>query len=627
MMLFDSLKSFVGGLGTAKDKSASLGFDLQLLDQTTLSAMHRSDWLSRKIVDIIPNDMTREWRDWQAKPKQIEEIEEFEASTLINVQIKVNSALQRARLYGGAAIFLGMKDGRPQEELDIERVEKGDLQYLHVLNRYDVTPGEIERDVTSIYYGQPKHYDVRGSNGSTAQVHPSRMIRFIGAPILDETVAAADGWGDSVLQVIYDAVRNAASAQGHVAGLIPEAKTDVIYIPGLSDFLKDKGNEKLLTDRFAYASTMKSMFNMMLLEGNGANGDTAAGEKWEQKQINFAQLPELMRQFLQIASGAADIPVTRLLGESPSGLNATGKSDLQNYYDNIAARQRTEMQPALHRLDEVLIRSALGERDPDIHYAWAALWGLSDKEKADIFKIKADAARAIAGSNGQFPLMPVEALSDSLVNAFVEDGSLPGLEAAIKKYGTLAENGPDEDDVEPATTPAANANEPAADRRRAANDAQPRTLYVRRDVLNAVDIIAWAKEQGFETTLPADDMHVTIAFSRTAIDWMKVGESWAFGDGKGTLTVNPGGPRMMEKFGRANVLLFSSSELAWRHMAIREAGASWDHPEYQPHITISYAAPAGLDLAKVEPYRGKIDLGPEIFAEVKEDWRDRIYEE
>jgi len=465
MMLIDSLRSFVSGLGTPKDKVTSQAFALRQISDAELSAMHRSDWLARKIVDIIPNDMTREWRDWQAKGGQIEAIERVEKSPLINVQIKVNLALQKARLHGGAAIFLGMRDGRPEEELDIERVGRGDLVYLHVLSRYEITTGEIIRDVTSELYGQPSYYQVNGGSGSTVKVHPSRIIPFIGAPILDDRLVAETFWGDSVLQIVYDAVQNAASAQAHVAALIPEAKTDVIYIPGLSDFLRDKSNEKLLTERFAYANTMKSMFNMMLLEGNGANGDTAAGEKWEQKQINFAQLPELMRQFLQIASGAADIPVTRLLGDAPHGLNASADGEIRAYYDNIAARQRTELSPALQRLDEVLIRSATGSRDEAIYYEWGALWGLSDKEKADIFKTKADAARAIAGSNGQSPLMPVEALSDALVNAFVEDGSLPGLEAAIDKYGTLAENEPDEEEIEAAAIATANANELSSVRR------------------------------------------------------------------------------------------------------------------------------------------------------------------
>ncbi len=80
----------------------------------------------------------------------------------------------------------------------------------------------------------------------------------------------------------------------------------------------------------------------------------------------------------------------------------------------------------------------------------------------------------------------------------------------------------------------------------------------------------------------------------------------------------------MERFGEATVLLFSASELRWRHDEIERAGASWDHPEYQPHITISYGFKG--DLSKVEPYQGPIVLGPELFAEVKEDWTEGLKE-
>jgi hypothetical protein len=162
--------------------------------------------------------------------------------------------------------------------------------------------------------------------------------------------------------------------------------------------------------------------------------------------------------------------------------------------------------------------------------------------------------------------------------------------------------------------------------RMAANDATPRPLYVSRKLLNAGDVIAWAKAQGFETTLPAADLHVTVAFSRAPVDWMKAGESWS-GDGKGNLTVQAGGPRMVEALGDkgAVVLLFASHDLDWRHRALREAGASWDWAEYQPHVTLSYRAGA-VDLAAVEPYRGPLVFGPEIFEALDDDWAGKVKE-
>lgn len=109
---------------------------------------------------------------------------------------------------------------------------------------------------------------------------------------------------------------------------------------------------------------------------------------------------------------------------------------------------------------------------------------------------------------------------------------------------------------------------------------------------------------------------------------MKVGETWG-SDKDGKLMVAPGGARLVEPLGDkgAVVLLFNSSELAWRHEAIkRDADASWDFPTYQPHVTITYAG-GELDLSKVEPYRGKLVFGPELFSEVDEDWSSKLSEE
>jgi hypothetical protein len=401
-------------------------------------------------------------------------------------------------------------------------------------------------------------------------------------------------------------VQNAASAQAHIAALIPESKLDVIYIPGLSKYAETAAGQLTLTNRFTYANATKSMFNMLLLDGTGTTGPDSGGEKWEQKQINFAQLPELMQQFLKVAAGAADITLIRLLQDAPSGLGSNGDSALHSYYDNIGARQRNELTHAMSILDEVIIRSALGARDPAIYYDWAPLWSITEKERAEIFKMKAEAAKSLVD------LMPIEALSDAIVNRLIEDGDLPGLEAAMEEYGTLAEQEPSlEEERAAIEVEQLKKYPPGKPQPGVAKDAAPRTLYVRRDVINKAEITRWAQEQGFTDIVP--DMHVTIAHSKTPVDWFKVGTSWS-----PRLEIPAGGPRQMERFGEDGkyiALLITASELVWRHREITEAGATWDWPEYQPHISIQVGG--DIDLSKVQAYQGKIVLGPEIFEEVK----------
>lgn len=603
----DGLANMVAGLGTERDKAAATYYTEPMLDEQQLVNAYRGSWMARKIVDIPAMDSCRAWRAWQAKATQIEVLEAEEKR--LNVKGKVLEARKKARLFGGAAIYIDLGDD-PSQPMDLNRVKKGGIRFLTVMTRRQLVPSEMDTDPLSEFYGQPKSYTI--ASGSTGQVyiHPSRLVIFCGAELPDRDYATSAGhaWGDSVLTSVMDAVKQAESASANVASLIFEANVDVITMNGLMDHVGTPDGERKVTDRYRLAAQGKGINKMLIIDGN---------EKYERKSANFGTLPELIDRYNQNGAGAADIPMTRFFGMSPGGLNATGDADLRNYYDRVAAGQELEMQPAMERLDECLIRSATGDRDAAIHYVWNPLWQMSETEKATVFKTKADAARTIAGTGGTSPpLMPIEALSDALVNELLEDGTLAGLEAAMEEYGKLSEQEEDPEDEA-----AALGEKPL---KVAANDAAPRTLYVSRKLLNAEEFIAWAKGQGFATTTPAEELHVTVTYSRTPVDWMKMGQTWAE-DGK--LTVSPGGARLVEPLGDkgAVVLMFNSSDLSWRHRDMHEAGASWDFPDYQPHVTITYAG-GDVDLKKVEPYRGKLVFGPEIFAELDDGWADKLRE-
>lgn len=602
-MLNDSLTSLVSRMGTERDKAATVFYTNPVLTDEQALAAYRGSWLPRKIVDIPALDSCRKWRDWQADNAQIELIEAEE--NRLNYKGKVLEALTKARLFGGSAIFIGTGDANPELPLDIERAGKGGLKYLTVLSRRDMTAGPIEQDVTSEYHGKPSYYEVTGAN-AMVRIHPSRLILFVGARQPDPLMSmnALDGWGDSILTATLDAIKNADSTAGNIASLIFEAKIDIIRIPNFMASLSDAEYRSKLLERYTLANMSKGINGTLLLDKE---------EEYETKSAQVAGLTDILMAFMQIVSGAADIPVTRLLGQSPAGMNSTGTSDMKNYHDRIQSIQTLEMTPALHHSDECLIRSALGNRPPEVYYTWAPLEQMSEKERADIFKTTADAARAIVGSGTGQEIITRDAVSRALTNRLVEDGVLPGLDEAIDEFGELQEQEPSDDEIAAAAAAQAAKQPP----QRTA-DAAPRTLYVRRDVLNTAEIIKWAEGQGFTDIVP--DLHVTITYSRVPVDWMKMGDNWS-DNGKGGLTIPAGGPRLMEAFGdngEAKVLSFASSALSWRHEDMKRSGASSDREEYQPHVTISYAA-GGPDLKNVEPFRGKIELGPEIFEELRDN--------
>jgi len=128
LALFDRLSNLVSGLGTAKDKITQATFGLVELNQLELLNAYRGDWIARKVVDVPPFDMVREWRDWQADGDHIEKLEASEAA--LRVRGKVAKAMKLGRLFGGGALIMGVEQGTNADPLDVERVGLGSLKYL-----------------------------------------------------------------------------------------------------------------------------------------------------------------------------------------------------------------------------------------------------------------------------------------------------------------------------------------------------------------------------------------------------------------------------------------------------------------------------------------------------------------
>jgi uncharacterized protein len=417
----DTLQNFLSGMLMARrDKAVSSTYTCEELTPEQLECAYRGDWLARKIITIPAWDATREWREWQAEQDQIEKLEDVEDS--FNLKGRVREALIKARLYGGAGIVIGVPDEDQTKPLDPARLGKDCIKFLHVVTRHELSALQgFEDDITSPWYGLPKTYSVRTTTVNRTSplemLHPSRLVRFIGndPPNINYSM---EGWGDSVLIAVNEAVRAAGMTTLNLAQLINEAKVDFIKVPNLTNIFTTKEASAKYVERMTYINACKSSTNAVLMDKE---------EDWDRTQLSFTGMPEVLDAFLIVASGAADIPATRLLGRSPAGMNATGDSDTRNYYDRIRSDQSLRMSPAMRMLDDVIQVHALGAVDPDIHYEWVPLWQMSEDEKAKIGKLRADAVKVIVDSG----LVPLEALAKGFQNQLIESGDYPGLEAAI----------------------------------------------------------------------------------------------------------------------------------------------------------------------------------------------------
>lgn len=667
----DSLENFVSGMGTPKDKEYWTRWISFNLGREQVTSAYRGDWIARKVVDIPANDATREWRNWQADPNDITLIEDLEGR--MRLQEKVKWADRKGRLFGGGALVMGVNQGKPEDPLIIENIKKDDLKFIHVVSRYDVNVEELDTDVMSPFYGQPKWYMVNSQGQGHIRIHPSRVVRFVGMehpdPILDGT-----GWGDPVLQVVADAVRACSSVASNVASLLHELQVDIVKIPEMMNQMGTADYEDRLKNRFGLAATTKSLHKILLLDKE---------EEWQRVAANLAGMPDIVKVYLMIASGAADIPATRLIGQSPQGMNATGDSDIRNYYDMIKVKQTTEYDTAMEILNEVIIRSALGARPEEIFHVWNPLWQLDEVQEADLAAKKAATFKVDVDAG----VIEAPILREARINQLIEDNTYPGLEQIIEEMelsGELDEFHEEEDDKARAALAGALAaqNQEGEEEEKLTKDGRPRRrrirlsdlyrprefrglkragkfapikqrrtpaeieailtgqdriavsdatrerpMYVRRDVLNGKEILAFFKKQkAFSKMVQAKDLHVTLAYSIKPVDWSKAGEAWSQ-DEKGHMTLRPGGPRIIERFQDAVVLVFTASELQYRHQDIHQrTGAEWSWPDYTPHITITYNG-ADVNIDEVKPWTGPIVLGPEIFEEATEGWSDTIIED
>ena len=388
---------------------------------------YATSWIARAAVDTIPEDCFKRGYQWVGESDQIGAIEAVERRH--DVQRKKRMALSLSRLDGEAYIYFDVGSD-PSKPLNVDGVGRGALRFVNVLRRQDVRKGPIDSDPISEFFGQPEYYEVNGK-ASAVRIHPSRVIRFANSPD-PET-----GEGVPVLRYVLQPIIAAETARDNVVALTTEANIDIISVCNLADSVDDPRDAANVARRYGYLRSMKATNRLVLLDKDG--------EEWSQRQVSFANLPEVIETMRREAAAAIGIPYSLLFGR-PGGLGTNGEAEIQTYYDNIATMQRNDIQPVCEPLDEVVVRSALGSKPDEVYLDWLSLWEMSDQEKATVAKTVADAA-GVAVDKG---IIPADVLTESLINSWVEIGAFQGIDQSYddwKTGGGVLDDPADESDV------------------------------------------------------------------------------------------------------------------------------------------------------------------------------------
>ncbi len=137
---------------------------------------------------------------------------------------------------------------------------------------------------------------------------------------------------------------------------------------------------------------------------------------------------DIVRQALEFLAALNRTPAVKLLGISPSGFNATGESDIRNYYDHITSQQEKVLRPGIRRALECVQLHEFRAIDRGLDFDFAPL-GEEDraalttqqKTRADTVAvyldrgvISAEEARAALAKDSDSPFADIdpEALPD-----------------------------------------------------------------------------------------------------------------------------------------------------------------------------------------------------------------------
>lgn len=357
-------------------------------DFATLNALYRESWIVRRIVDVIPADMLK---NWITITSGIEPAVEKKISlALRRTQLidKLKRGMQWGRLYGGAlGIMLVKHQGNDlTTPLRLDYIMPGDFAGMLIFDRWNgVSPSsELVDDVTDPEYSYPKYYTISDpTNGGMVQIHHSRCIRFPGnlLPYWEELSELQ--WGASVIEPIMDDLKKRDNVSWNIAQLTFMANLRVLKMEDLGQLLAS-------TDAISQQELYNTIQAQNILMSNMGLQIMDSKDSMETHQYTFGGLADVYQQFLMDIAGAAEMPVTKLFGRSPAGLNATGESDLQNYYDMIAEKQESYLRPILNKVLPPFIISTLGSMPDDFDFDFDPVAEPSDKERAELAKTGTD---------------------------------------------------------------------------------------------------------------------------------------------------------------------------------------------------------------------------------------------
>lgn len=390
----DGYVNLLNKYGTKQDNSEAYKFEREpVIPDMQLTGLYEGNGLFSKIIDTPAEEALKHGFDLNLKS---DELNAFVEDALDNLEWeeRAATAIKWARLYGGALIVMLIDDGRGLEEpVDWEHIRS--IDELRVYERSIVQP-----DYASLYqqdyggkgvgnrvskFGQPEYYYVSSIYGSF-KVHESRCLVFRNGVLPEQTSNATYlFWGMPEYVRIRRALRETVTAHTDSVKLLERSVQAIYSMKGLASLLTTDDGENQVLKRLQLVDTSRGLLNSIAIDSEG--------EQYDFKTFQFSGVKDVIDATCNMLSALTNIPQTILFGRSPAGMNATGDSDFESYYNFVEKIQRLMLKRNLRTLLDVVFRAGIASGDvaeePDYKLEFKPLWSLSDTEQAAVDQTKA----------------------------------------------------------------------------------------------------------------------------------------------------------------------------------------------------------------------------------------------
>lgn len=379
----DAFQNFALNLGLGTNNAlaqSQYGFAPITRIRTLLDWIHRGSWIGGVAIDLLAEDMTRGGVEILTveDPKAVEKLQQG----LVRLKIWQGLAdnIKWSQLYGGSIAVLLIDGQDPSTPLRIETVGKNKFKGLVVFDRW-----MVDADLTNLvteygpHLGLPEYYrvvaDAPAMRGQ--RIHYTRCVRLEGVRLPYWQRVMENLWGLSVFERIYDRMIAFDSATVGASQLVYKSFIRTYKIDGLHEAATAAGDALTgIAKRVEIMRKFQGIEGMTLLD---KEDDFAAHES-----SGFTGIADILIHFAEQLSGALQIPLVRLLGQSPAGLNSSGESDLRTYYDNILQRQERDLREGVNLILRVLAQSLSIKLPEEFNFNFVPLWQLSEVEKSDV---------------------------------------------------------------------------------------------------------------------------------------------------------------------------------------------------------------------------------------------------